>query len=111
MRRWTKSLPALALAGLIILLGHDAIMAANPHERPVAHVEEVGEHTSPESVCHLQEGARTTPPDVPDPQPANSAIHVLPVAALAPQLAHVSWMEPPGHPPDVLRALLQVFLN
>lgn len=111
MRRWSKSLPALALAGLIILLGHDALMAANPHGQAAAHVEEAGEHTSPESVCHLQEGARTTPPDVPDPQPAQPAIQVSPVALQAPQLAHVSWMAPPGHPPDVLRALLQVYLN
>jgi hypothetical protein len=111
MRLGRNSIPALALAGLLILLGHDALMAADPHGQPGAHAGEAGEHPSPQSVCHFQEGDRTTPSGAPDPQPAHPAIHGRPVAVLAPQLAHVSWMAPPGHPPDVIRALLQVFLN
>ena len=111
MRSGRISIPALALAGLMILLGHDALMAANPHGQTAAHSQTADEHPSPGSVCHFQEGDRTIPSGAPDPQTAHPAIHVLPAAVLAPQLAHVSWMAPPGHPPDVLRALLQVFLN
>lgn len=110
--RWGRmSIPGLALVGLLILLGHDALMAADPHGQPAAHAEKAAEHPMSVSVCHLQEGDRTAPSGAPDPQTAHPAIHVLPAAVLAPQLAHVSWLEPPGHPPDVLRALLQVFLN
>jgi hypothetical protein len=112
MTSWgRKSLPALVLAGLLLLLAHDVLMAANPHGQATTHGEHAAEHTPIESPCHFQDGARTVSPGEPAPRLENIATHVLPVEAFVPRLAYVSWHETPGKPPGVRRALLQVFLN
>lgn len=109
--RWRRIFMPGLIVSLLVLIGHDALMAANPHGQPSSHVEEIGEHLPTKSECHLQQGDRAIPSDLSDHPAASPTINVLPEAVLAIQLAHVSWMEPPGQPSGVLRAFLQVFLN
>jgi hypothetical protein len=104
-------LPALALLGLLVIFGHDALMAADPHGRSSASAEHAPVHTSTEVDCHLQEGVRTEPSGVPDSHATRCVLHLLPIESYASHLEQVSWTDPPVQPPDILRALLQVFLN
>lgn len=85
-------LPALGVAGLLIMVGHDVLMTVNPHEQESAHVLEPGTH---EVDCHTQKGIRLVAHDPSDPKPTRLACHKL-LAAVAPQeLPGVSWAEEP----------------
>lgn len=109
--RWIRaSLPVFALVMALVVLGHDAVMAANPHAQPATSVEHAG-HEALDSTCHQQEGVR--------PGSFDAGQLLLPGASiLAPSLAVsqqedalIAWDAPPRHPPRVARALLQVFQN
>jgi hypothetical protein len=110
MRSIRAFLPAFALAMMLVVLGHDALMAANPHAQSPASADHAG-HEPLDAACQQQEGVRPGSLDV--------GAHDIPGhAVLPPQLvlmrhvhADVAWDAPPRHPPDVSRALLQVFLN
>jgi hypothetical protein len=110
MRSWRIPSPDVVLAVLMVLVGHDVLMAADPHgsvPSPEAHA--IAHETS-EATCHLPEVVRPDPPDRPEP-----AVPCMIGDAMLTQLrvdaGRVSWADPPGAPPDVRRALLQVFLN
>jgi hypothetical protein len=123
---------AIAFALLLVVLGHDALMAANPHAmaspRPEvattghgshhgAHRDDVtdpghasggeqGEH----SPCGTLHGVRPQPaPDLLPDIVADAAL-MLPVRPPARMASAPTW-DVPAYPPDVRRALLQVFLN
>lgn len=100
-------IPALALAGLLILLGHDVLMAGNPHAQETSHVVV---HEEPETECHGQEGARPVSHNPSDPHAARPAVHEL-ARESAPHAPLCVWDAEPGYPPGMLRAFLQVFLN
>ena len=100
-------IPALALAGLLILLGHDVLMAGNPHAQETSHVVP---HEEPETECHGPEGARPVSHNRSDPHVARPAVHELSRDS-APHEPLCVWDVEPGHPPGKIRALLQVFLN
>lgn len=93
------------LSLVLALLGHDAVMATEPHTTVAAHPEVVTESdcslpesTQPQSAYdfHLDEEAigNWTPPLTQHP------IGLLP-----------HWTIDPDHPPAVKRALLQIYLN
>lgn len=110
--RWERvSLPAFALVGLLILLGHDTLMAANPHAPASPHADQTVGYEPAETDCGVTEGARPSAPDTSDlqapaaPQPARWKDHHLVFIGAA------AWHIDPTHPPDVLRAFLQVYLN
>jgi hypothetical protein len=105
--------PEIVLAVLMLLVGHDVLMAADPHGVAASHeAHSAGYKISGdnEATCHLPEGTRPDPPDRPEPA-------VVPISAIGVSTQHrvdtgrASWADPPGSPPDVRRALLQVFLN
>ena len=124
---------AIACGLLLVVLGHDTLMAANPHAmatgtRPEAQVTaaHASHHTThhqavvdaPDPVgepaghapCGTLHGVRPQPaPDL-VPDVVSDAALVLPVPAPARMAAAPTW-DVPAHPPDVRRALLQVFLN
>jgi hypothetical protein len=99
-------LPALALATLLVVLGHDAVMAANPHGQEPA----TAGHTMVDNPCHRMEGVRPGAIDAADLINGPAVLPQL-VPFSCHELARVAWGIPPHHPPDVIRALLQVFLN
>jgi hypothetical protein len=99
--------PALVLAGLLILLGHDVLMAGNPHAQETSHTVV---HEEPETDCHGQGGARPVSHNPSDPHVARSAVHELSRDSAPPEPLCV-WDVEPGHPPGTIRAFLQVFLN
>lgn len=105
------SLPVLALL-LLALVGHDAVMAAGPHEAEASHHAEHDTGDMPSGIsCHVPEGMRATPPDLPAPDTSNAiliAVVLMPLRQEAQPI--VTGMEP-DHPPDVRRAFLQVYLN
>ncbi|HVL25724.1 MAG TPA: hypothetical protein VM450_16665 [Thermomicrobiales bacterium] len=115
MRRAAAHLAAIALGMLLIVLGHDAIMAANPHaaghgaaHASAPHVVAPDHQDVP---CGPTIGIRPQPGDDLDATghlPALIVADALPLAA-RPALP-ITWVDP-DHPPDVRRALLQVFLN
>ena len=100
-------IPALALAGLLILLGHDVLMTANPHVQETPHAVA---HEQPDTECHGQEGARTVFHNPSDPHAARPAVHEL-ARENAPHAPLCVWGAELGYPPGTLRAFLQVFLN
>ena len=123
MRGWR--LAAIALGLLAIVLGHDALMAADPHAPapPGAHApsgevaaslgrDPAGAHGRVDSdPCGLLVGLRPTAPlDLDVDLPAASVPGAILAGELAVRGVRGGWQEP-GHPPDVRRALLQVFLN
>lgn len=94
---------------LLTLFGHDAVMAVGPH--PSAH-STYHESPSPatEVDCGLTTGAQpqsTIQLDVDD-----LAVD-LPLSEVTRDIAGFlpHWVVAPDHPPDVKRALLQVYLN
>lgn len=111
MRRRHSSRPVLALVGLLILFGHDAVMAANPHGQPSVHAEHTVEHDPVENRCHIQEGVRPAHFDLSDVPFLNLSPHLLPAEFLSVAARWSVCDTSPGFPPDVLRALLQVYLN
>lgn len=110
---------AIALAMLLTVLGHDALMAADPHASSNA-----GFHSHPDHDAHDHDAS--APVDTIQCGPA-TGIHptlsrTLDVdnAAVAPSLPsrieelggfRPHWSIAPDHPPDTRRALLQVYLN
>jgi hypothetical protein len=112
MTRSFWSRPVLALVVLVILFGHDALMAADPHGRDSAHHadRETGAVVL-EAHCHEPEGTRTVSPDWPL---ADAFSAMVPTDAVLPphrELDPVTRGPAPGYPPGVRRAFLQVYLN
>lgn len=104
------SLPVAALVTLVLLLGHDALMATDPHGQVSPHEQhQVVEHEA--ASCLAIDGARVDRPDV--PALADTAMDVpgTLVWTSARTTGAVRWWAAPGYPPDVRRAMLQVFLN
>lgn len=106
-----RSLPALALVGLLILLGHDLLMAADPHAPTQAHEYHAVGHAPVNIDCGVQEGVPPASPGMVDLPIPDSVALMAPVEMPGQVLAQVAWDTPPRDPPDVIRALLQVFLN
>jgi hypothetical protein len=108
---WRRcSLPALAIAALLVLFGHELLMAADLHAPSAVHGEHAVGQAAVDTDCGVQEGARPSSrddPGFPTPLLLSVPLETLPVchASLA------AWSIEPSHPPDVLRALLQVYLN
>jgi hypothetical protein len=109
---WRRcSLPALAIAALLVLFGHELLMAADLHAPSPVHGEHAVGQAPVDTDCGVPEGARPSSRDDPAfPMPLAS----LPVSSETQPVCHSSlaaWSIEPSHPPDVLRALLQVYLN
>lgn len=114
----TAHIPLFALLALAVLFGHDALMATGLHDTatPAHHSHAAGDHgdashDAPELTCHLSEGARPASAGVSEPLPAGTAAMPVPAADDWRVTELVAWQAPPITPPDVVRALLQVFLN
>lgn len=101
-------IPILALAGLMILLGHDLLMATDPHGSVMSGAHE---HHNPEGDCHLTEGTRPVLPDSSNPVADRSTPCTQSAEADVRELRRIGWATRPGQPVDSLRAQLQVFLN
>jgi hypothetical protein len=113
MRSWRIPFPEIVLPVLMLLVGHDVLMAADPHGVAVSHEAHPAAYETSaddEVTCHLPEGMRPDPRDGPEPAMA-STIVVGFLTQSRVDAGRVSWADPPGSPPDVRRALLQVFLN
>ncbi len=107
-----------ALLALTVLFGHDAVMAAGPHatastEHHAHAAMDHGDttHDNAEMTCHLPEGARPATAGVSEPLPSGAGAMPAPAADACQATKLVAWQAPPVAPPDVVRALLQVFLN
>ena len=110
MRLELTSLPAIALAIVLVLLGHDALMATNPHAEPSSH----GASTTGEPLpapCALLDVAPAASPGLSTAQASHAACMVLPIVLQQEMRVERAWEPAPDHPPDVRRAFLQVFLN
>lgn len=112
------NLPMLALIALAVLLGHDTLMTTGPHHVSSAghSVESSAEHgdashTTPEPPCHVSEAMISAPAGPTSPLPSDAAGMPVPAADEWQSTDVVGWQAPPPKPPDVARALLQVFLN
>jgi hypothetical protein len=110
-RLLTSLLPIIALAVALVLVGHDAAMAAGPHDATGAHATHHDGHGPVEdTACGELEAARTGDPtrdiDAAGAMP-------LPVEALPdPGVGVLPLTAPdPGAPRGQLRAMLQVWLN
>jgi len=113
-----SSFAAIALGLLLTMLGHDALMSADPHPAGTAgHVRHLGQGEHRESPvppddldCGPITGMHLKPSNLLDVDHA-ALVHSLPrvTDVLAGFLPH--WSVAPGHPPDTRRALLQVYLN
>jgi hypothetical protein len=110
MRAGRAHLSAVALVILAILFGHDVLMAADPHDAGSSHEAHATGEAPDGTACHAPEGVRPDPPDQPAPALPGDVLGVIP-AHIPVDAGRLAWTEPPTHPPDVLRALLQVFLN
>lgn len=108
-RRWGRiSLLALVLFGF--LLGHDALMAANPHEQePVTHTHAA--EIPMVTTCPMPDAAQHVSPHLPQLDTVDVAVAIDRPLHIVPGESRMRWEIPPAYPPDVLRALLQVFLN
>lgn len=108
MNRGHLSLPVLAMLGTMLILGHDVLMAADPHGQATTHETE---HHPPAVACHLPEGALPASVDAPN--------HLTAITGTSADLSvfdansgqQLRCTPEPSHPPDTLRAMLQVFLN
>ena len=108
MNRGHLSLPVLAILGAMLILGHDVLMAADPHGQATTHDTE---HHPPEVECHVPEGALPASVDAPDHLAAITGAPADLSAFDADRGKRLRCTPEPSHPPDTLRALLQVFLN
>lgn len=119
-----RVIPLLALLTLITVVGHDLLMAADAHQGtgPVTvHASSSASHVHghhAEHDAHAIQGACTGleaarqgtgwavdldgPGAIVTPLQADLALQPGPL---------VAWSIPPGDPPDVRRAFLQVYLN
>lgn len=110
MRKRHGWLPVLALVIFGFLLGHDALMAADPH-RPSSPDHTHAADIVSVSACPMPDGVRPIAPDVPLPDVMNAAFVIEPLLLPRLDTSPTGWGIWPDHPPDVRRALLQVFLN
>jgi len=98
----------MALGLLLVVLGHDTLMAANPHASEHA-AHERAPVQAPEA-CGPTQGVQTPSSSDLDLHGTVGAPLLVSLAALAaPDVPR--WWSEPSHPPDVRRALLQVYLN
>ena len=112
MIRRTISLPVLALVVLVTLIAHDAVMAADPHEPEASHHALYGTgDDAPEANCHLPDSLRPAPPDGPTPDTSSVILIAALMMPLRQEIGHIVPGVVPGHPQDVRRAFLQVYLN
>ncbi len=122
-----KHLKLIALLLALTLVGHDGAMAGDAHGSPAARADSTGQHHHDAHSGHLHD---TAPADRTDPESEcgpvmnvsphrpDSSHPILPTTLLATPpdqvnaliLPAVRAIEP-DHPPDIRRALLQVFLN
>lgn len=127
---WTRGY-LIILAVLAVLLGHDALMAADPHRAAVDHIMSLAEaHAMPDSeargasfasvasgstlrsVCPAPDTAHTSPHTLPIEGPLVAGVVPATTMWLAsPMQVSVANLASPGHPPATRRALLQVYLN
>lgn len=106
---------AIALGFLLTILGHDALMAADPHSFANAgHGGRAGHHEFPPPPSDIDCGPITGMH-----QKTSNTLDVDD-AAVAPSLPsrieelgsfRPHWSIAPDHPPDTRRAFLQVYLN
>lgn len=108
MNLWRVPLPVLALFGVMLILGHEVLMAADPHDQATPH--ETQQHPL-EVECHVPEGALPASVDVPDHLAAITGAPADLSAFDADRGKQLRCTPELSHPPDTLRALLQVFLN
>ena len=112
MEHIRSSIVAISLGFLLTLFGHDVLMAADPH--PAGTAGQGEHHDSPappdDIECGPINGMHLKPPYLLDVDDAALA-HSLPrtTGERTGFLPH--WSVVPGHPPDIRRALLQVYLN
>lgn len=112
MTRRAISLPALAPVVLLVLVGHDAVMAAGPHEPGASHHAAHGSGDMASGMtCHVPEGIRATPPGLPAPDISSAILIAVVSVPLRQQVRQITTGMEPDHPPDVRRAFLQVYLN
>jgi len=110
LRLELTSLPAIALAVVLVLLGHDALMVANPHAGPNPHSAPATGEPLP-APCVLLDVAPAASPGLSTAQASHAACMMLSLV-LQPEMRVERARElAPDHPPDVRRAFLQVFLN
>lgn len=111
MRR-TISLPVLALVVLLVLIGHDAVMAAGPHDPEASHHVSHGMgDVVPIVTCDVPDGIRAAQPDFPTPDTSSVILIAALMRPLRQEIGHIASGVVPGHPSDVRRAFLQVYLN
>jgi hypothetical protein len=108
--RLRMHITTLAFGMLLTVFGHDAMMAADPHIREHAVHETSSTSVPMTSTCGPTHGAR---PDTDnDATPDDSAGNpVVPQITETSGIHLLRWWTEPAHPPDVRRALLQVYLN
>ncbi len=95
----------ITLSLLLALLGHDALMATEPHTAAAAHPEAA---TEPD--CGLTEGAQ--PQSACDFDLDEEAIGDWTSPLTQPLVGFLPhWSIDPDHPPAIKRALLQIYLN
>ncbi len=113
MTRPRSHIAIIALGLLLIVFGHDTVMVTDPHDvggvRHAAHHDDA--HTPPDDApCGPVEGVRPQGADGLDVDAPSPCLVVpegiAPAIPMAPR-----WWSEPDHPPDVRRALLQVYLN
>lgn len=106
MKQLGPYIASLALGIFLIMLGHDAIMAANPHATHET------SHTQPTpSMCGPTQVIKPPTPETAEDDVPHDLPFLLsfPTTDISP--APRNWWVEPGYPADVQRALLQVFLN
>ncbi len=104
--------PVITLGFLLTILGHEVLMAAAPH--PSAHPGHAGFHEAPalpkDIECGPTTGMHSKPSSTFDSDDSAMSNSLPPATEeLTGFLPH--WFAAPDHPPDVRRALLQVYLN
>lgn len=126
-----STIVAIATGLLLVVLGHDVIMAAGPHDAGgqrarVAHQERASDALSDgwdavpaldglllsaTQACGTMEGMRQ--PATPDIEPGAPDLAAMFWAQDGEELRGIAprWWQEPEPPPAVRRALLQVFLN
>jgi hypothetical protein len=115
MEQIRSSIALISLGLLLTMLGHDALMASAPHPlAPAGHTSHAGHHEFPAP----PDGMECGPTAGVHPKPSTSfdvtdsaMSHALPWATDEIIGFFPHWSVAPGHPPDIRRALLQVYLN
>lgn len=102
----------IALGLLLIILGHDALMAADPHH--AADAGHAGHHEAPapanQTECGPTTGMHAKPSNTLDVDHSATS-GSLPQATEEFTGFVPHWSVEPDHPPDIKRALLQVYRN